>query len=304
MLALLPSAVRAMDQPTIDGINTYTISGKVRSSGIKVALTGLGADELFAGYPTFRSVPRMETFLQLANYSPRLIRHCVAVLFKAAVKAGDRNRKLTELIAGNESLHPYAISRMLFTTRQQREILAETMDHCRPTRVLNPDGIDIDRADPVNRLSYLELRNYMLNTLLRDSDCMSMAHGVELRLPFLDSNVVEYMLTIPGNMKVEHDKPKPLLARATKEMLPRAVVDRPKRGFVFPFEHWLRRELRPEVERVLARQDGPLSEFFDSRAVRGIWEDFLQGRTNWARPWSIYIAKKWTEQHLGVSGAH
>lgn len=303
VLTSLPAAVRAMDQPTIDGINTYTISGEVRRAGMKVALTGLGGDELFAGYPTFRSVPRMETFERLASYSPRVLRHCAAALVREFFKPGDRRDKLAASVAGNEPWQPYAISRMLFTTAQQRAILRLGVDRCNSGKVLNPDGIDLDRTDPVNRVSYLELRNYMLNTLLRDSDCMSMAHGLELRVPLLDRKLVEYMLTIPGHLKIDRNTPKVLLARATQGILPRVVVNRPKRGFLFLFQHWLREELRPEVESVLFRKDGPLSEFFDVRAVRGIWENFLRGRTNWSRPWSIYVAKKWTECHLQAGGA-
>jgi asparagine synthase (glutamine-hydrolysing) len=125
---------------------------------------------------------------------------------------------------------------------------------------------------------------------------------MELRVPFLDRRLVEYVLMIPGHLKVDGKTPKPLLARATQGILPKMVAQRSKRGFLFPFQHWLRGELRLEVEDVLLRTDGPLSEFFVPGALIRLWGDFLEGRTNWARPWSIYVAKKWTEYHLQSAG--
>jgi asparagine synthase (glutamine-hydrolysing) len=191
---------------------------------------------------------------------------------------------------------------MLFTTAQQNMMLRPGIEGTSPGKVSYPDDMDISDTDPVNRVSYLELRNYLLNMLLRDSDCMSMAHGMELRVPFLDRRLVEYVLMIPGSLKVDGNTPKPLLARAAQGILPKMVAQRSKRGFLFPFQHWLRGELRPEVEDVLLRNDGPLSEFFVPGALIRLWEDFLEGRTNWARPWSIYVAKKWTEYHLQSAG--
>ncbi len=104
------------------------------------------------------------------------------------------------------------------------------------------------RLDPVNRVSYLEARCYMLNTLLRDSDFMSMAHGLEVRVPFIDHQLARALFAVPGSRKLDARTPKALLVRALGGQLPDEIVHRPKRGFTLPFEHWLRDALRPVLE--------------------------------------------------------
>jgi len=150
--------------------------------------------------------------------------------------------------------------------------------------------------DAINRVSYLELRCYMLNTLLRDTDAMSMAHGVEIRVPFVDHVLAEKLLSIPGPSKLEGSVPKPLLVGALGGDLPKRVVHRRKRGFTLPFEHWLRDELKSEVAQGLARiGDGPLASVLHLDTVRGVWENFQRGTTSWSRPWSLYVLQRWCE---------
>ncbi len=139
----------------------------------------------------------------------------------------------------------------------------------------------------------------MLNTLLRDSDFMSMAHGLEVRVPLIDHQLAKYILALPGSWKLDSETPKPLLVRALGGELPDQIVHRPKRGFALPFEHWLRDALRPVVEESLREiGDGVLGTFINERAARGVWQDFLQGRTSWSRPWSLYVLQRWCQQHL------
>lgn len=153
--------------------------------------------------------------------------------------------------------------------------------------------------DPVNRVSYLELTNYMANMLLRDTDCMSMAHGLEVRLPFLDHVLVEYVLSVPGGMKLDSRTPKHLLVKALQGLLPDEIVHRPKKGFTLPFEHWLRGPLKAGVESALAKiGDGPLGGMINRAAVTDVWNDFVRGRTSWSRPWSLYVLDHWCRKNL------
>jgi asparagine synthase (glutamine-hydrolysing) len=139
----------------------------------------------------------------------------------------------------------------------------------------------------------------MLNTLLRDSDIMSMAHGLELRVPFVDCRLASYLQSLPGSCKMHSRTPKPLLVGALKRKLPAEVVYRPKRGFTLPFEHWLREDLQGTVENsLLSHSDGPLSSFLNASAVGDVWKDFLAGRTSWSRPWALYVLQKWCDIHL------
>jgi asparagine synthase (glutamine-hydrolysing) len=156
--------------------------------------------------------------------------------------------------------------------------------------------------DDVNRVSYLELRNYTLNTLLRDTDCMSMAHGLEVRVPLLDHKLVEFLFSLPPDQKLRPGFPKYLLVKAVRDLLPAEVVHRPKRGFTLPFEQWLRDELRDELQQKFREwDDGPLANYLEGQAVRKVWSSFLAGRTSWSRPWALYVLKQWCTTNVTAS---
>jgi asparagine synthase (glutamine-hydrolysing) len=297
-------ATGAMDLPTIDGINTHFVSQRTRAAGVKVALAGLGGDELFAGYSSFRTVPRMERFANNWAHVPGIIREPLASVFTALAPANDQNRKLAVLAHGCERIpHPYFLSRMLFTPAQQVKLLSgmklqsaafQTVD-----QGLNQNLAHAQTLDPINRVSYLEARCYMLNTLLRDSDFMSMAHGLEVRVPLIDHQLARRILALPGAWKLEGRTPKPLLVKALGGQLPEKIVHRPKRGFALPFDHWLRDALRPAVEETLRNiPDGVLGQFVSGPAAWSVWQDFLAGRTSWSRPWSLYVLQRWCQRHL------
>jgi asparagine synthase (glutamine-hydrolysing) len=300
-LTVLPEALSAMDQPTIDGINTYLVSAKTRAAGVKVALTGLGADEMFAGYSNFRRVPRMEVFSKRFGRLPRLARRPLSASVALFGGKHDRSRKLAELATGHDSIvHPYFLVRMLFGAAERERLFSapnyqasqQSLD-----RLLQESVAAGESLDPVNRVSYLESHFYMRNTLLRDSDFMSMAHGLELRVPFLDRALVEACFRIPGERKLQGDSPKGLLLASLGVELPRDIVKRPKRGFTLPFERWLRGEMRPVVEDALLKSDWDQSSISAS-AVREVWNRFLAGETSWSRPWSLFVLKRWCEQNL------
>jgi len=303
-LADVPKALQAMDQPTIDGINTFLVSAQARRAGVKVALTGLGADELFAGYSTFRDVPRLERLSNRFTMLPPALRRPVAASLGAVIGKKDRSRKISQFASGlateeERTSHPYFLARNLFVPLECEALYAGDCAVAeRDLADLLQPSIDASSGlDPVNRVSYLESHWYMRNTLLRDSDFMSMAHGLELRVPFLDRDLVEACFRVPGKEKLKNGTPKPLLLENLGVELPREIVDRPKRGFTLPFEHWLRGELRPIVEDVLTKNSG--SEVLLNRsAVSAVWNRFLGGETSWSRPWSLFVLKQWCERNL------
>lgn len=301
--AAIDPAIRAMDQPTIDGINTYFVSERTRAAGVKVAISGLGGDEMFAGYSTFRTVPRLESFAHGLNLLPAAARHLLGDLFAAFAPETDQNRKLAALARnGVVTLHPYFLSRMLFTPQQQCRLLERSEGFAAVFQQLKSmvekTISAADGLDPINRVSHLEASCYMLNMLLRDSDFMSMAHGLEVRVPLIDHLLAKKVLALPGSWKLDAHTPKPLLVRALAGQLPPKIVHRPKRGFTMPFEHWLRDALRPAMESSLARLgDGPLAAMIDATAARDVWNDFLRGKTSWSRPWAIYVLQCWCEKN-------
>ncbi len=302
VLASIADALHAMDLPTMDGVNTYFVSREARKAGVKVALSGLGGDEVFAGYSSFRTVPRMERFAQWWRYVPGAVRSPLASAFASLARESDQNRKLVSLARGNgHILHPYFLSRTLFTPGQQDLLFpygAEVAEAAAES--LN---LSLQRARPldaVNRVSYLESRCYMLNTLLRDADFMSMSQGLEVRVPLIDHRLAKMVLALPGRWKL-NGVPKKLLVGALAGSLPEEIVHRPKRGFTLPFEHWMRQELRSEIEPVLDAKRikaGPLGGLLDANCVQQVWKDFLRGTISWSRPWSLYVLQRWCELHL------
>jgi asparagine synthase (glutamine-hydrolysing) len=298
----LPQIIGAMDQPTIDGVNTYIISREARRMEFKVALSGLGADEIFAGYETFRAVPQMERLAWYASTINPLLRKMLASVIRLPnSKRRSRVEKFAALIEGDEGgPHPYSLARTLFMPGQlRRQSLGNNSRNVDAATAPLAEIVKwAARFDPVNRTSFLELRHYMGNTLLRDSDIMSMAHGLELRVPFVDHKLTEFLFRIPGALKLKRGLPKWLLIEALQGVLPHEVVHRAKRGFTFPFEHWLKKEMRHEMEDVLLDPSANLSEGVDGKLAAEVWRDFLEGKTTWSRPWSVYVLRQWVDVFL------
>jgi asparagine synthase (glutamine-hydrolysing) len=301
VLAAIPDALRCMDLPTMDAINTFFVSRETRAAGVKVALSGLGGDEVFAGYSSFRTIPRMERFAQFWRHVPGAVRAPLAATFEALSPATDQNRKLASLARDNGRIpHPYFLSRMLFTPAQC-DRLFRSLDPIVASRGMAWEKESLARTlslDAINRVSYLESRGYMLNTLLRDADVMSMSQGLEVRVPLIDHQIAKAVLALLGAWKLNGSGPKTLLVEMLANTLPDEIVHRPKRGFTLPFEPWLRGELRAEVEPVLQKSsDGPLAQVLSGKEIGRIWQDFLDGKTSWTRPWSLYVLDRWCELH-------
>jgi asparagine synthase (glutamine-hydrolysing) len=244
VLAKVPAALAAMDQPTFDGVNTFIVSGQARAAGLTVALSGVGGDELFAGYDTFRIVPRLE---QLRTLVRGPLRPLAAGIALAAARDSDRGRKLARWLVGrNPELSAVTLRRELFGP----DAVAGLLGNAAP--LAPPAPLAALPTDVANRISLIELDRYMRNVLLRDSGVLSMAHGLEVRVPFLDHDVVELVAGLPGPLKTAAGSvSKSLLVDAIADLLPPEVVRRPKRGFALPFPVWLRGALRAQVEAAL-----------------------------------------------------
>ena len=302
LIAALPAAISAMDQPTVDGINTFFVSRVTKQAGVTVALSGLGGDEQFAGYRSFRLVPRMEW---AEDHLPHWARRAAGLAMQPLLRSSDRGQKMSLWLRGEGAFpHPFYHSRLLLSPTQVARML-------RPERMLEIRFEEfaedmarqqrlIARHDPVNRVSCLELLVYLRNTLLRDTDSMSMANSLEVRVPLLDHRVTEQALLLPGRWKLDDRQRKPMLVSAAGKSLPPGVLQQPKRGFEFPWNHWLRGELRGSVEAALAEPGPVLDAALHWPAVRQIWSEFLDGRRHWSRVWMFYVLREWTAQNLAA----
>jgi asparagine synthase (glutamine-hydrolysing) len=137
-----------------------------------------------------------------------------------------------------------------------------------------------------------------VNTLLRDTDSVSMANSLEVRVPFLDHRLVEFVGRLPKSAKFKPGVPKALLVESLSDVLPDSVVGQAKRTFTFPWDVWLRGPLGVRLSQDLANLTPPLQKFMNPRAVRDVWQNFVIGQTNWSRPWSLYVLNEWVRRHL------
>jgi asparagine synthase (glutamine-hydrolysing) len=194
----------------------------------------------------------------------------------------------------------------LFTPSRVRRLLAPYFEsdeysgsHENPWRErMRETARQAGRLDSFTSVSCFELQSYMVNTLLRDTDTASMANSLEVRVPFLDHRLVEFVGRLPKNTKYTPDVPKSLLVEALSDLLPDEVVGQSKRTFTLPWDVWLRGPLGVRISQDLSNLTPQLRQYVNPRAVRGAWQNFVNGQTNWSRPWSLYVLNEWVRHHV------
>jgi asparagine synthase (glutamine-hydrolysing) len=314
VVSRLDEAVASLDEPSMDGINTYFVSWAAREAGLKVALSGLGGDELFGGYATFSDTPRIKGLIRMAWFAPAPLRKAVAPLLRAVIvgrSSPDAARKAIAAWLSPDALpHPYFFTRALFPPGAELSRLIEP--RFRPSTV-GADGVTLEptwlgwlerAADGARKLegmgsvSWLEMRCYMASTLLRDTDSVSMSRSLEVRVPLLDTPLVEFVGSLPDAARRRDGTAKALLNAAIADLLPQNILAQKKRTFTLPWEEWLRGPLRKRLETSLAEPAPGLAAYLRGDGVRQVWSNFLAGQTSWSRPWSIYVLNEWCRRHL------
>jgi asparagine synthase (glutamine-hydrolysing) len=301
----ITSIVAAMDQPTVDGVNTYFVSRTAKRAGLTVAMSGLGGDELFGGYSTFDRLPTLLKRLRVASFPGGSIAGRLAARF-----SGARIRpKLLDAFGRKPSAaSAYLAYRGLFSPTEVGELVSSD----RFAHVLSSAEVlglieaaaQTDESIPSDLQAWIsraELGMYMGNQLLRDTDVMSMRHSLEVRVPFLDDRLVEGVLSMPSSIKTGSGA-KPLLVGAVGHLLPDEVRrSSTKRGFTFPFESWLRGELRGSTSIVLDPSVVKGVGWLDPSAVTGVLAGFQRGQVHWSRVWSLFILQRWLDSVAGSS---
>ena len=296
VLAELDAMLAALDQPSIDGINTYFVSQTARQAGLTVALSGLGGDEIFGGYPnTFVQAPQVYRALRFAQSVPGGRRAAQAAL--GLLPNRQRWTRVADALDRPASLpSAYLARRGLFAPSEVKAMVTpdvwleaarafDPVDHIR-TRAGGEPG-PADSGSSMAWISRAELRTYTHHQLLRDTDVMSMAHSLEVREPLLDVLLVEAVLRLPDSAKQNHAAgPKPLLVQAMGDRLPAVVRERrDKQGFTFPFARWLRGPLQAQVQARLAALDA--GGLLRPGVGHQVYDSYRQGHVHWSRPWAL-----------------
>lgn len=295
----LPRAFAAMDQPTFDGLNTYAVARAAAESGLKVALSGLGADELFDGYGYGRRVVALERARRLPGLARRVAAPAAGLL---PGRKGEKARCWLEGQLPTGAAHE--LLRRLFLPREVERLLASSGRPVPPAQP-SPQPADVPlshagEGPPGEVQTLLDLAGYTRDVLLRDTDCMSMAHGLEVRVPYLDHVLVEFVLRLPTEVRAAPGKG--LLAETARDLLPPVVPARHKRGFVLPFDRWLRGPLRHEVAATFSAPPHAVAMLLDQTEMMRLWRRFFGGGTSWHGVWALYALCRWVASLAEVEG--
>lgn len=261
----------SLDQPSTDSINSYFICKYAKQLGLKVVLSGLGADEIFGGYPSFH---RCKKFTKINRISALF--HLMPDMFLTYPT------KKLKFLKNQINSSEYLLYRGLFTPKDTAAILNINEEDVWKVLSNFKLPVDIDKSIQLKtRISILESDIYMLNQLLKDSDNQSMWHGIELRVPFVDIKLLEYVSQLDDKIKYPDKQHKYLLINAFKSILPEFIWNRPKQGFVFPFQLWMK----------------SMNLFQNAKYIPSqFYNQFKTDKINHTRLWAIFICNTYKEK--------
>jgi asparagine synthase (glutamine-hydrolysing) len=293
-LKQVPEALAAIDHPSGDGPNTYIVSKATKNAGITMALSGIGGDELFAGYDVFKRMMDLKKKSWL-NAVPLLARKSVAYAIKLKQNSVGGN-KIQELL-GQTHINfnsSYPLNRSLFTLHELNKLLGQA----KPFSTINSIVLKVPQIKDhlLSAVSISEINTYLQNTLLRDADQMSMAVALEVREPFLDYKLIEFVLGIDDEKKFPHS-PKKLLTDSLGDLLPEEVINRPKMGFTLPWQDWLKQDLKSFCEENIEGLEE--KNIFIRGSLRLLWQRFLLNDklVSWSRVWHFVVLNNWLDEN-------
>ncbi len=295
-LDALPDALKSMDSPSGDGVNTYVVSKKTKEAGVTVALSGLGGDELFGGYPLFGNFIRLHKN-PILWHIPLGVRRAGAALANLFLKSHQRGRFSELANAPSGAIEDvYPAFRKILTERELGESMLNGNGQAHDAaRELIRAQEGIGEMPLLSQVTVADISTYTQNVLLKDTDQFSMAHALEVRVPFFDHDLVEYVLQVPDRFK-PLTFTKKLLVDSLHPLLPDEVVFRPKIGFNLPWKVWMKSELAAFCKRQL--------DNFNERGLvptgllDRLWRDFTAGKNDylWSRIWIFVVLEDWLER--------
>jgi asparagine synthase (glutamine-hydrolysing) len=306
---LVPGIIRQFDEPFADSsaIPTFVVA-QATARHVKVALSGIGGDETFAGYPRYLGVRLSEYYRRL----PRWLRSIPGTALPHLIPESDASRNwgdwIRRFLGGTEQPLPdrYLGWTRFFGEADLARLATETLRrHCRADveAVARAAFADRSRGDPVDGAFRIDLRTYLPDDLLVMADRMSMAHSLELRAPFCDHRIVEESLRIPPGVKLPGFRLKGLLKAAFAGVLPAPVLSHRKQGFMIPLTRWLRTDLRDLMEDLLSPGRLRGRGLFVPEAVEALKREHLCGRSHGDRLWTLMMLELWMQEYLDRGGA-
>ena len=276
----IPRIVGAFDEPFGGTISPYWLSAMI-AQDVKVALSGDGADELFGSYAAHRMAAIVER------------------LRKGDAQFGSfEDRKALAEACASESDGTWRMRFAGFTDSEKLELLNGANEFVPSSSLVQRLYDEADPGDLINATLEVECRAFLPDQILTYVDRLSMAHSLEVRVPFLDQEVVAFAGSLPGNLKVRPDETKAVLKNAARRVLPRQIVDRPKEGFVLPMDAWLGKELRA-LSRDALSPHALRHGFFNVAAIDRLWSEHDAGvRDHTYKLWTLTMFQLWYQSYI------
>ena len=296
----MPNIIRHMDSPTFDSINTFIVSEMAKKSGLTVALSGLGGDELFGGYPIYNSFSKYSNLIPVWNKMPRTIKELLISSMMLASNNGDRRNKLKRLSDVSNIDQLYSVARSNSWTTDIQSLFSSEKESLSKHSLANLFELFSQKDQDFNYWKYLqhnEIKNYVGWRLLRDTDSMSMAHSLEVRVPLLDDELLNFVLSLKPGWEKNLGWPKKLLIESTKDILPEHILNKEKQGFQLPMEVWIKNELRFYIDEIFSDSAIKKRGLFDPKSMKNLLNRFDSDQANYTEIWKFVVLELWMQEH-------